>query len=126
MIQTPLTREELRSALRKIIKEHVGLENAIEAMALAEMFGFRDDRPIRQAIEELIVKEHFPCCSSTEKPPGYFFPRSAEEAEAACKPLQKRAVKIFLRKRRIVRDAFEYYENLRRQAEVPVHQERLL
>jgi len=109
-----MTEVELKSSLRRVLILHIGREKAIDAGSLAGMFGFRDDRPVRKAIEELI-KEHFPVCSATEEPPGYFFPASTEEARRYTRSLQKRAVRIFLRRRHIIRDTARYYENARQE-----------
>ena len=108
--------DELKSQLRLIITRHVGRESAIAAGTLAEMFGYRDDRPVRKAIDELI-DGGFPVCSVTEPPPGYFFPAGVEEARIYSKSLQRRAVNIFLRRRGIIKNTARFYERAR-QAEL--------
>ena len=124
----------LKAALRRIIILHRGRGKAISAEKLVQILypegnyiqiiagrevvcNDIDDRPVRKAIEELI-KEHFPVCSVTEDPPGYFFPADIDEARIYTKSLQKRAVRIFIRRRSIVRDTARYYEQARQEAMV--------
>ncbi len=99
----------MKDQLKAIILRHTGRETAISADTLAARFGYTDDRPIRKAIESLI-DDGFPVCSVTDQPPGYFFPASVEEARRHSKSLQKRAVRIFLRRRFIIRNTALYYE----------------
>ncbi len=49
----------------------------------------------------------------TEDPAGYFFPASVEEARKYSKSLQRRAVRIFLRRRNIIKNTARYYEKAR-------------
>jgi hypothetical protein len=109
---------KLKHQLKAIISRHVGRCEAIGAETLAEMFGFKDDRIIRKAIEELI-DDNFPVCSVTEQPAGYFFPASVQEARRYSKSLQKRAVRIFLRRRHIIKNTALFYEPAR-QEELPL------
>ena len=102
----------LKQQLREVLRHHVGRDKAIKAEELASRFGYIDDRPIRKAIEGLI-DDGFPVCSVTEEPAGYFFPASVEEARKYSKSLQRRAVRIFLRRRHIIRDTARYYEKVR-------------
>ncbi|MHB8084371.1 MAG: hypothetical protein ACYDHZ_00900 [Dehalococcoidia bacterium] len=113
---------DLNDKVKNIILSHVGRDNAITAERICELiYGVvpeddpekqplarYSDRPVRLAIEDLI-RAGTPICSMTEEPPGYFFPSSVEEAKAACKPLQRRAVMIFLRKRKIIHNTELYY-----------------
>ncbi len=101
--------ERTDAELKRIIRQHTGRDNPIQADDLAGMFGYNDDRPIRLAIEKLI-DTHFPVCSVTEKPAGYFFPASIDESRRYTKSLQSRAVRIFLRRRHIIRDTARHYE----------------
>jgi len=98
--------------LKRIILSHTGRAKPIKAEALAKIFGFKDDRPIRKAIEEMI-DGGFPVCSVTDEPAGYFFPASVEEARKYSKSLQKRAVRIFLRRRGIIKNTALFYEKAR-------------
>ncbi len=99
----------LQAQVKDIINNHRGRWLAITGGRLAEIFGFENDRAIRKAIEDLI-DDGFPIYSVTESPAGYFFPSSVEEARQYSKALQKRAVRIFLRRRYIIRSAARYYE----------------
>ncbi len=99
---------DLKAQLKAILQHRVGRDNVIGAGDLAERFGYQDDRPIRRAIENLI-DDNFPVCSVTERPAGYFFPASVEEARLYSKSLQKRAVRIFLRRRFIIKNTALYY-----------------
>lgn len=98
--------------LRLIILRHTGRDNPVKAMDLAAHFGYTDDRPIRLAIERLIDGD-FPVCSVTEQPAGYFFPGSVGEARRYSKSLQSRAVRIFLRRRHIIKNTARHYEKAR-------------
>ena len=104
--------QNLKRELRRVIQRHTGRSDPITAESLAVMFGYKDDRPIRKAIEEMI-DDDFPVCSVTEQPAGYFFPASVEEAKKYSKSLQKRAVRIFLRRRHIVKNTARFYEKAR-------------
>jgi len=95
--------------LRMIILKHTGRKNPIKADTLAARFGYDDDRPIRMAIEKLIDGD-FPVCSVTDEPAGYFFPASVDEARRYSKSLQSRAVRIFLRRRHIIKNTARHYE----------------
>ena len=98
----------LQKQVQDIIHRHQGRRLAITVGHLAAMLG-SDDRAIRKAVEELIDNQ-YPICSVTGTPAGYFFPSSVEEARVYSKALQKRAVRIFLRRRFIIRSAARYYE----------------
>jgi hypothetical protein len=108
---------DLKRELRLIIQRHVGRAEAVTAGLLAQSFGFKDDRVIRKAIEDLIEKDGFPVCSVTEEPAGYFFPENVNDARTYSKALQKRAVNIFLRRRNIIKNTAIFYEKAR-QAEL--------
>lgn len=98
----------LQEQVKGIIRSHRGRDSAITADGLVNLLG-AGDRAIRKTIEDLI-DDGFPVCSVTEPPAGYFFPSSVEEARVYSKALQKRAVRIFLRRRYIIRSAALYYE----------------
>jgi len=104
-----LSTSDLKAAIRLEMLRRVGRQYAIRGRELAGMYGYTDDRVVRKAIEELI-DDHFPICSATDEPCGYFFPASVEEARRYSKGLQSRAVRIFLRRRNIIRDAAIYHE----------------
>jgi len=102
----------VKTELRHILERHIGRGNPITAETLAVRFNLSDDRPVRKAIEQLI-DGGFPVCSVTESPAGYFFPASVEEARIYSKSLQKRAARIFLRRRGIIKNTARYYEPAR-------------
>ena len=110
-----MSNESLEQQLKKILLQCVGRERAVKAEALASLFFYNDDRPIRKAIEMLIDKG-FPVCSVTEDPAGYFFPANIDEARKYSKSLQQRAVRIFLRRRHIIRNTARYYEKVKQGA----------
>jgi len=104
-----MSEESLKTQVKAVLERHIGRGMSITAESLADMFGYEDDRPIRKAIEELI-DNGFPVCSVTEPPAGYFFPASVDEAKIYSKSLQKRAARIFLRRRYIIRNTARFYE----------------
>ena len=99
------TESDIRQELCLILGRHIGRDSAISAGTLAERFGYRDDRIIRKAIEELIDEEGIPVCSVTEDPPGYFIAATREEAERYTRSLRRRAVLIFMRRKKVIRNA---------------------
>lgn len=102
----------MKDRLKRILLDHVGREHPVKAELLASHFGYKDDRIIRKAIEELI-DEGFPVCSVTDHPAGYFFPANVDEARKYSKGLQKRAAMIFLRRRHIIQNTARHYEKAR-------------
>ena len=102
----------LRQQLKMVLLQHTGRAKAIKSEALASRFGYDDDRPIRKIIEGLI-DGGFPVCSVTGSPAGYFFPADVDEARKYSKSLQKRAVRIFLHRRHIIRNTARFYEKVR-------------
>jgi len=107
-----MSEESLGQQLKEILLRHVGRERPIKAEALASLFRYDDDRPIRKAIE-MLIDNGFPVCSVTQDPAGYFFPADVDEARKYSKSLQQRAVRIFLRRRHIIRNTARYYEKVK-------------
>jgi hypothetical protein len=68
------------SHLLTVLQLHPGKARAITGKDLAQVMGEPDDRSIRKEIRELIAAGH-PIASSTEKPYGYFFVETQEEAD---------------------------------------------
>ena len=62
-----------------------------------------EDRRVRLTIEELI-EEGLPVISATDFPPGYFIPLSLDEARLYTQSLRSRAVEIFLRRRKVLKN----------------------
>jgi len=106
----------LKHQLRGILLGHMGRARAIKAEGLASRLGYFDDRLVRKVIKELI-DEGLPVCSITEPPAGFFLASTREEAERYTKSLRKRAVLIFLRRKKVIRNAGLF---------VPAGQRRLL
>jgi len=75
------------------------------------------DRKIRLVIEELI-EDGLPVVSATESPAGYFIPISLEEARQYTQSLRSRAVEIFLRRKRVIKNTALYLK--------PAEQARLI
>lgn len=101
----------LRQQLKVVVLQHAGRAKAIKSEALAARFGC-EDRSIRKIIEGLI-DGGFPVCSTSGHPAGYFFPADVDEARQYSKSLQKRAVRIFLRRRHIIKNTARFYEKVR-------------
>ena len=91
------------NGLKDILYQHRGRDHAIPSRVLCDMTGL-EDRALRLLIDELI-DEGMSIVSVTEPPAGYFVASSREEAQRYSKSLQSRAVKIFLRRRKIIRNA---------------------
>lgn len=111
-----MSEQSLKHQLRDILLGHMGRGRAIKAEELATRLGYSDDRPVRKAIEELI-DDGLPVCSVTESPAGFFLASTRGEAERYTKSLRRRAVLIFLRRKKVIRNAGLF---------VPVGQRRLL
>ena len=92
--------------LRVILSRHEGRSQAITSRELSHMLG-EDDRAIRLAIEDLI-DDGLPIVSATEPPAGYFVPLTLDEAREYTQSLRSRAVQIFLRRRKVIRNAALY------------------
>jgi hypothetical protein len=74
-----MTTTDLKASVLAILRGHVGKRQAITGAELARLHGLRDDRSIREAIEELEM--HVPIASSTNPPYGYYIVSTKEEAE---------------------------------------------
>ncbi len=89
---------ELKKGLRLILERHEGSEKAITGGELASLFGFRDDRKIRQAIRELI-KDGLPVASLVEKPYGYFVIMNKKQADDYAASIKNRLIEDAKRRR---------------------------
>ena len=98
--------EDLRQALKRILENHNGRAQAIASRLLTELTG-APDRSIRMAIEDLIT-DGLPVVSATDAPAGYFIPANMDEAREYTKSLCSRAVVIFLRRKRVIKNAGRY------------------
>jgi hypothetical protein len=105
-----------KQQLKSILERHEGREMAISSRELSRLMG-EEDRAIRLTIEDLI-EEGLPVVSTTESPAGYFIPLSLDEAKEYTRSLRSRAVRIFLRSRKVKQNASLYLK--------PASQGRLL
>lgn len=62
---------DLKSEVLAVLKAHRGKSNAIPGRGLASLFGFKDDRIIREVIR-VLIKEGYPIAASVTVPVGYF------------------------------------------------------
>lgn len=92
----------MKTELKNILERHEGRERAIKAQELACLLD-TDERHVRQVIEELI-DDGLPVVSATESPAGYFIPVSLEQAKEYTQSLRSRAVLIFLRRKKVIRN----------------------
>lgn len=81
---------DLKSEVLAILVKHQGERNAIKGKELARLLGFRSDRTIRQAIEEL--EKQYPVAATTEPPYGYFIAETEEEKQKYQEVLKSRAI----------------------------------
>lgn len=94
----------MKTQLLNILQTHQGRENAITGKELARLFNQSDDRKIRLLIEDLIG-EGYPILSSPTKPWGYFMATSIQEVKDCTEGLKSRAVQIFERRQRLIKNA---------------------
>lgn len=94
----------MKNRLLNILQQHQGRENAITGKELALLFNQPNDRKIRLLIEELI-EEGYPILSSPTKPWGYFIATSIQEVKDCTDGLKSRAVQIFERRQRLIKNA---------------------
>lgn len=98
---------ELEEDILEIIKEHIGEENKITQYGIAEWwnvaysFGkFISSRQVRRAIEELI-KQGYPIISTPRFGGGYHWQGRVAEGLECSKRIQRQAVKLFIKARKI-------------------------
>ena len=82
-------KDELKNQI--VFHLRYGKENARTGAKIAKFLKFKDDRPIRLFIREMIA-EGVPIASSVGKHPGYFIVSTQEEAEEYSKVLLDRLV----------------------------------
>ena len=80
---------DLKTQVRRLLRH--GKENARKGKDFARLLGFKDDRPVRLALRELI-EDGVPIASSVRPPLGYFIASSTEEATDYKKVLKSRLV----------------------------------
>ena len=87
------TNGELKQEVRNLLR--YGKEHARTGSQMATVLGFKDDRPVRLAIRDLIA-EGLPVAASGK---GYFIASSLDEATEYMKNLKGRLVKDAYRRR---------------------------
>ena len=97
---------ERKDLIKGILVRHEGRGRAITARELCGLVGL-PDRQLRLYIDELI-DEGLPVISATEQPAGYFIPLSLDEARQYTCSLRSRAIEIFLRRRKVMKNAALY------------------
>lgn len=75
-----------------------GAENAVTGMQLARLFGYKDDRVIREQIRILIGLK-WAILASSGKHPGYYMAETKEEVEKYAENLHDRGVEILARRK---------------------------
>ena len=95
-----------KAQLKLILEKREGRSRAITSRELSFLTG-QPDRKIRILIEKLI-SEGLPVISATERPAGYFIPTSLDEAKQYTQSLRSRAVEIFLRRKRVIKNTALY------------------
>lgn len=111
-----MNNSELKTRLEAILTNRFGRHSAITSRELSSIT-LQPDRAIRLAIEDLI-RDGLPIVSATEHPAGYFIPSSIEEAREYTQSLRSRAVQIFLRRKKVIRNTALYLK--------PANQGRLI
>lgn len=97
---------ELKTELRHILERHIGRDSAITGESLARMVGQRN-RQVRQVLEDLI-DDGLPVLSTSEPPAGYFIAESLSEAREYTESLRSRALVLFLRRRKVIKNTALY------------------
>jgi len=92
----------VKTELKSILQRHEGRQQAITSRGLSTLTGY-PDRRVRLVIEELIT-EGLPVASITEAPAGYFVATSVEEVKECTETLKSRAVHIFRRRQKLIRN----------------------
>ena len=103
---TRLNKTELKTEFRHILERHIGRSSAITGESLSRQVGQRN-RQMRAMLEELI-DEGLPIVSTSEPPAGYFIPTSLAEAKEYTESLRTRAVLLFLRRRKVLKNTGLY------------------
>jgi len=106
---------DLKHSILSILSNHVGRNNPIKAVRLAEMLDCSKTNTfaIRDAIAELIREGH-PIISSTSQPEGYYLANTYQEVSDYCQSLKDRGIKIIIRRRDVKRAALHYFNGQRR------------
>jgi len=84
----------------RLIKSHVGRDQAIAVRALALQTGL-DEKRVREVVRELIIRHGEPIGSTPGSPPGYYILRSQDEINRAYQSLLDRGKAIIFRASRL-------------------------
>jgi len=84
----------------RLIKCHVGRDQAIAVRALALQTGLGEKR-VREVVRELIIRHGEPIGSTPGSPPGYYILRSQDEINRAYQSLLDRGKAIIFRASRL-------------------------
>ena len=86
----------LKAEVHKLLRH--GKKNARTGKSLAKIMGFRNDRPIRIAIRELIA-DRVLVASSVNPPYGYYIAENPDEVIEYMRVLRKRLIQDAYRRR---------------------------
>ncbi len=89
-----LDRDE--QAVMKILRKHRGRQSAVKVDRIVQLTGI-NERQVRDIVRHLIHEHRAPVGSSTQKPYGYYWIVSGEEAEATVKALERRGISVLTR-----------------------------
>ena len=84
----------------RLIKCHVGRDQAIAVRALALQTGL-DEKRVREVVRELIIRHGEPIGSTPGNPPGYYILSSQDEINRAYQSLLDRGKAIIFRASRL-------------------------
>ena len=103
---------DLKKSILSILERHVGRNNPVKAVELAEMLDCSKTNTfeIRDTIADLI-KDGYPILSKTSPPEGYFIASSYQEVNECCQSLRDRGIKIIIRRRDLIRAAHNHFES---------------
>ena len=98
----------LKTQVLNLIEQHRGWENAIKSGVIAELFGYKDDRVIQIAVENLIAEGNVIAASvkqdaKTGQVMGYYVPVNDEQEQDYKHQLRGRAIGNYIRYRNFKR-----------------------
>ena len=95
----------LKAQVLVLIEQHQGWEDAIKSGVIAELFGYKDDRVIQIAVENLIAEGNVIAASvkqdaKTGQVMGYYVPVNDEQEQDYKHQLRGRAIGNYIRYRK--------------------------
>ena len=98
----------LKAQVLVLIEQHQGWEDAIKSGVIAELFGYKDDRVIQIAVENLIAEGNVIAASvkqdaKTGQVMGYYVPVNDEQEQDYKHQLRGRAIGNYIRYRNFKR-----------------------